>query len=357
MKIKKVLVCLLGCMAVLILCSCGRSSKQITIGFIYPGNVQDPGYTQIQDKARAAMVKKYNGAVQTINRESAETSEIQGIVKDMADAGASVIVSTDSDWDAQIAEAAKNYPNIMFLAYNGSAQAGNIKNDDAKLWQSWYLAGITAGAAAGEGSLGFLTQDLSPATLQAVNAYALGAKTMNDKVQVKLLAGNASMDEAAVTGYVGKLADAGCTVFAAALTDNTAIQAASARGMKVVGFYENGTDSMSDNYLTSPTIDPASFYISAVDEAMAGSLSNAVYTGDLSNEFVKLQEESGIVAPKAKEATAAAAKQIISGSLHVFGGEIKDSSGAVRVEKGQTLSDEALSTMDWTVENVTVISN
>jgi basic membrane lipoprotein Med (substrate-binding protein (PBP1-ABC) superfamily) len=48
----------------------------------------------------------------------------------------------------------------------------------------------------------------------------------------------------------------------------------------------------------------------------------------------------------------AAKEQIISGELHPFAGPVADNTGEVRVEEGQTMTDEALLSFDWLVEGV-----
>jgi basic membrane protein A len=44
--------------------------------------------------------------------------------------------------------------------------------------------------------------------------------------------------------------------------------------------------------------------------------------------------------------------QIVSGDLHPFTGPIVDQEGELRVEEGETMSDEALLSFDWLVEGV-----
>ncbi len=48
----------------------------------------------------------------------------------------------------------------------------------------------------------------------------------------------------------------------------------------------------------------------------------------------------------------AAKEQIISGELHPFTGPINDNTGELRVEEGQTMTDEELLAFDWLVEGV-----
>ena len=46
--------------------------------------------------------------------------------------------------------------------------------------------------------------------------------------------------------------------------------------------------------------------------------------------------------------------KIMDGSFDVFDGEIKDNTGAVRVEAGQRLTDAEITSIDWLVEGVVV---
>ena len=56
---------------------------------------------------------------------------------------------------------------------------------------------------------------------------------------------------------------------------------------------------------------------------------------------------------EAVEAAEKIRKGIIDGSHHSFTGPIKNQAGEEKVAAGETMSDEALLTMDWYVEGVT----
>ena len=47
-----------------------------------------------------------------------------------------------------------------------------------------------------------------------------------------------------------------------------------------------------------------------------------------------------------------ATEAIKSGQLNIFTGELKDQTGAVKVTAGTKMTDEALLSMDWFVDNV-----
>jgi len=74
--------------------------------------------------------------------------------------------------------------------------------------------------------------------------------------------------------------------------------------------------------------------------------------GCIEDEIVALDELTDLAPEGAKEAVEAAKESIINEEFHVFEGPIKDQSGEVKVEAGETLTDEEMLNMMWFVDGV-----
>jgi basic membrane protein A len=65
-----------------------------------------------------------------------------------------------------------------------------------------------------------------------------------------------------------------------------------------------------------------------------------------------LDDLTALAPGSAKAQVDKAAEAIKSGTLNIFTGELKDQTGTVRVSSGTKMTDDALLSMDWFVDNV-----
>jgi basic membrane protein A len=76
------------------------------------------------------------------------------------------------------------------------------------------------------------------------------------------------------------------------------------------------------------------------------------YWGGLEDGIVALDELTDLAPEGSKEAVDAAKESIINEEIHVFEGPIKDQSGEIKVEAGETLTDDEMLNIMWFVDGV-----
>ena len=94
------------------------------------------------------------------------------------------------------------------------------------------------------------------------------------------------------------------------------------------------------------------FYKQDVQSIIDGTWQPKSYWEGLKAGMVSLDTLTDNCVAGTKEAVDEATKKIESGELVIFSGELKDNTGAVRVEAGKSMTDAELQSFDWFVEGV-----
>jgi len=147
-------------------------------------------------------------------------------IKELVKAGCQVIIATSNDYLSLIEEVAAEeaYFSIVFMVYagNSATEAPQIKNTNnnimlfgADMFEAAYLSGIAAAMKAKEAkknTIGYVaTAEKTNAEVTAsVNAFALGAQSVNKKAEVKVSVVKDWTNEEAVDSAVKALEDAKC---------------------------------------------------------------------------------------------------------------------------------------------------
>jgi basic membrane protein A len=221
-----------------------------------------------------------------------------------------------------------------------------------RLYQSQYLSGIAAGLRTETNKIGYVVSFPLPEVVSQVNAFTLGARSVNPDAEVEVKWTNSWYDPPVETNAGLELVNTGADVVIAYLDTMSAQLAAAEKGAWVLGCSTSGASVAPERYLTAPIFNWADYYVPNVGSIVDGTWSGRFEFLGLDSGVVDVDELTDNNAPGAKEAVAEAKAAILDGSLDVFAGEIKDNGGTVRVAEGEALSDEDILTLDWFVEGV-----
>ncbi len=81
---------------------------------------------------------------------------------------------------------ARDYPSVRFESNAGFKTADNVGTYNARYYQARYLAGMLAAHASKAGVLAYIAPVPVPEVLQGINAYTLGARSVNPKITVRV---------------------------------------------------------------------------------------------------------------------------------------------------------------------------
>jgi basic membrane protein A and related proteins len=332
----------------------------ITVGIIYVGPRDDFGYNQAQAEA-AAELRKMPGIKLVEEENVPETQAVQKSMQGMiSQDGATLLFPTSFGYfdPHMLAVAAKN-PKVRFAHCGGLWSAGKHPVNTGSFFgyidEAQYLNGVIAGHMSKSRKLGFVAAKPIPQVLRNINAYTLGARSVDPTITTTVIfTGDWSMavKEAEATN---SLADQGADVFTMHVDGpKVVVETAAKRGRMVCGYHASQAKLAPAAYLTGAEWNWLTAYKQIVDAARTGKPHPNFVRGGLKEGFVKSSPYGSAVSEGARKNAEAVRAKMMAGAFDIFAGELKDNTGKVVIPKGKAFkqTDVELEGMNYLVEGV-----
>jgi basic membrane protein A len=325
--------------------------EQITVGFIYVGPIGDGGYTYAHDQGRLYLEENLN--VKTIYKESVpETQEVEQEIRNMIDQGATAIFATSFGFMDYVEKVSSEFPEIAFFHCSGYKSTDNMANYFGRMYEPRYLSGIVAGLKTETNKLGYVAAFPIPEVVRGINAFTLGAQSVNPDVEVEVVWTSTWYDPAKEKEAAISLLDKGADVIAQHQDTAGPQQAAEEKNAFSIGYNTDMKDMAPKAYMTAPIWNWGPYYVEQVQNVIDGTFEGHSYWGGTKDDVVKLAPLTENAPKGAQEAVDAAKAKILDESLVIFSGEIKGQDGEVKISEGTSLTDGEMLSIDWFVEGV-----
>ncbi len=338
--------------AVSMLSTTAMAADKLKVGFVYVGPVGDHGWSYQHDQGRQAVEAAHGDLVETFFVEKvAEGPDAERVIERMARKGAGVIFTTSFGYMDSTLKVAKKFPKIKFEHATGYKQSDNVASYSARFYEGRYIIGQIAAKESKSGVAGYIGSFPIPEVVRGINAFMLGAQSVNPDFKLKVVWVNSWFDP-------GKEADAAKVLIGQGVdvitqhTDSTApLQIAEQNGAKGFGQASDMASFAPKAQMTAIVDDWAPYYVARVKAVLdgtwkSGNTWDGIKPGMVSmTDYVNMADDTKVMA-KATEAA------ISSGAKHVFSGPIYNQAGELMVKEGATLDDGALAGMDWYVKGV-----
>ncbi|MEZ4866813.1 MAG: BMP family ABC transporter substrate-binding protein [Caldilineaceae bacterium] len=324
------------------------------IGAIHVGSISDHGYNQAHHDGLQQMIEQVPG-VRLIEVDNVpETEAVLPIIDDMVQQGAKIIFVQSFGYLPFAIQAAERYPDVIFLHPGGFELRDNLGTYWANNFEAMYLAGIAAGATTQSNQLGFITAFPIPNILASVNAFHLGARSVNPDVTTKLVIDESWVDPDKEQRATQALAAVGVDVVTMIVdSPTTVVQTAEALGIYVIGFHSDSLAELAPNsWLTGIAYTWGNYYTSVVQQIRAGQWHSSHVRGGIESDMLRLAAFGPAVSEETKTRILTARTDIIRSQLQIFKGPLVDNQGIERIAAGQIGGLELLDTTDWLVAGV-----
>lgn len=327
--------------------------EPLKVGFIYVGPVADAGWTFAHDLGRKAVEAKYGDKVKTTYIESVkEGPDAERVIRDLVAQGNKVIFATSFGFGDSMEKVAKDHPEVKFEHATGFKTAPNLRNYEGRFYEDAYLSGVLAGAMTKTNTIGFVGSFPIPEVLRNINAYTLGARSVNPKVKTKVVWISTWVDPPKEAEAAQSLINQGADVLLQN-TDSTAVlQTAEKNGKYAFGWDSDMSAFAPKAHLASNALNWGPYYVKAVGEVMDGTwkVENTKWgVKEGLTEFVKVNDS----VPAAAKAKVDEAKAfLVANPGAVFRGPIKDNTGKEVLAAGVTADDKWKGEVNFYVEGV-----
>jgi len=354
---KKFTIILILFLTVFTAFSCGKKEKktvdgkEVVMGFVYVGPIGDGGWTYAHEQGRK-FVEQETG-IRTIFKETVpEGAEVKDVIRSMIDQGATIIAATSFGYMDYVVEIAKEYPKVKFLHCSGYKMGENLSTYFGRIEQPRYLSGIVAGMKTKTNKIGYVAAFEIPEVIRGINAFTLGAKSVNPKIEVHVRWTHTWYDPAKEKEAAKALLAEKCDVIAQHQDTAGPQQAAEEKGVFSIGYNSDMSKMAPKAYMTAPVWNWGPYYANEVKKVLAGSWKSADYWEGMKADIVRLAPLTKNAPDGAEAKVNEIKKKILDGTFNVFSGPIKDQKGIVKVPAGSALSDKDQLSCDWFVEGV-----
>ena len=322
------------------------------VAYVYVGPVGDLGWSYAHDQGRQAMDEALDYVETTYSESVAEGPDAERVIRDYAEQGYDMIFATSFGYMDSVMAVAEEYPDVLFEHCTGYKTADNVSIYDGRGYQGWYLAGITAGRMTESNVLGYVAPYPIPEVVRNLNAFALGARSVNPDVELHPVWIFDWFNPPAEREAAQALLEVGADVIARESDSTEPDKLAEENGVYAIGYNAISQDVAPNAVLTAPIWHWEVYYEDTVENAYNEAWETHAYWGGLADGIMDLAPFGDMVPEDVRNEVNAAKAEIIAGDLHPFTGPIRDQEGEIRVEAGETMSDEALLSFDWLVEGV-----
>jgi basic membrane protein A and related proteins len=344
---------LLLCTGLLLLTTLPAAAATLTVGAIYVGTVNDYGYNRAMHDGLVAMKEAVPDITLLEAENVPETAEAERIMEGMVQQGAKLIFATSFGHQQSAFNLAKKHPDIVFEHAGGWMQAANFGNFFGATQAAWYPMGVAAGKMTKSNVLGFVVGVPIGYAIGNINAFALGARSVNPAVQVRVVVVGSWSDKAKEAAAANALIDQGADVVTMHVdSPATIIQVAENRGVYSIGFQSIEARALAPKgWLTGLGFTWGPFMTATAKSVMANAFKPAMVRQGLGEGMIAIAPFGNGV-PEATRALVTAAADMIAKGHNPFTGPITDNTGAVRIKEGEAWGGDKMGNFDWYVAGV-----
>ena len=326
----------------------------LAVTFLYQSPIGEVGWVAQHEAARKQLEKEFGSRITTQYVENVKVGPDGGrVMRDLIDKKTGLLVLASFGYMTEgLALAAEN-PKVNFVHASGYKQAANFGTYNARWYEGAYVAGVVAGKMTKSNSLGFVGAMPIPDVVSTINAFALGARSVNPAATVKVVWVNEWYNPGREREAAQTLVGQGVDVLGSAFQDAPAVvEYAESKGVWAIGMFSNVSRYAPKKLLTSITHDWTPYFRQVVTDTLAGTFKGAPYLASLKNKGVGLAPWNKDVPASVLELARHAEADIVAGNVRPFAGPLKDSTGKPRAASGSALSDQEIAGMNWFVEGI-----
>ncbi len=330
------------------------TAKTTKVGVLLSGPKSDRNYCQSHYEAIEAIKGELN--LDVVYRENVPGDCYNDIVSLIRDEGCQIVVGISYDFGEPMMKAAEKYPDVYFLHTAGTGHRNNLSTFFGRMYQARYLSGIVAGMKTKTGEIGYVAAFPISEVIRGINAFTLGVRSVRPDAVVHVRYCGSWVDDAPAGEACRGLLDRH-PIDVVAMHSNSIEpnREADARGIWSIGHNLDNADLFPDSYLTASVWTWNEYYKKQILNCLQGKFHGSHDWIDMEEGIVGLSEFSDQVDPRTKAMVQKANERLRSWEYDVFYGPIRDNTGRLRVDAGESMTDdEMLNGFDWYVEGVAV---
>lgn len=328
----------------------GGGGEATKVGFMYIGPPGDAGWTFSHDQGRKHLEE--HAAAETTFLDSVPEANSGPAIDQLVAQGNKVIFATSFGYGDTVIQKARQYPDVVFEHATGFQRAENVSTYFVQHWEPSYLLGLIAGRMTESNTLGYVGTFPIPEVIRDMNAFTMGARSVNPDVKVKIVFISTWFDPPKEKQAAKSLLDAGADVLFGISDSPSVLEEAEANGAYAATWNSDMKRFGPKAYLSSVVLNWGGYYVKRVEAVRDGTWKSHDYWGTLADGDVELAPYGDSVPQDVRAEVDEKLAGFKDGSFRPFMGPIRDQSGTVQIQEGEEISFEQWVAMNWLVEGI-----
>ncbi len=321
------------------------SAPKLKIAFIYEKTPGTSAWSYAHELGRLYLEQTFPDEVSTVRYENATKENVGALIDEAIEEGCNMILTTTPPFVKASVKAAIENPEVKILNCSLNTSHRYIRTYYSRMHEAKFLMGAVAGAMAENNRLTYIADYPIFGTIANINAFALGAKMINPRVQVYLeWSSKKEVDIAERIREVGSSCISG--------RDMVIPEEAS----RFFGLYHI-EDGHTRN-LAMPLCHWGKFYEQLIRIIMEGTWKYDDNSAKAINYWWGMS--AGVIDVVCSRYLPIGTKRLVellkntiaSGEFNPFSGMLYSQKGIVQDNPDRSLTPEEIMTMDWLAENV-----
>jgi basic membrane protein A and related proteins len=335
------------------------AASKLVVGALYVGPKDDFGWNQAHAEG-VAVLKKMPGISVIEEERVPETTEVEKSMESMIELDqAGLIFATSFGYWSHMLKVAGKFPKVQFLHAAPTVwkegMPSNAGSYNGYIDEAQYVSGIVAGHMSKSGKLGFVAAKPYPASLRNINAFTLGARSVNPQATTQVIFTGDWVLPVKEAESVNTLADQGIEVVTCHVdSPKVVVETAEKRGIYSSGYHMNQAPLAPKGYLTGAEWNWQKLYTDYVTWLEEGKSWPHMLRGGLKEGIVRNSPYGSAVTEEARKHADAAATEFRTAGFKIFKGPMITNDGRQIIAAGKEYADNDLwlESMDWLVEGV-----
>ena len=274
------------------------TAAPVKVGFIYIGPVSDHGWTYMHDQGRQKIEHTFNDQVETVYVENVKYGpDAERVMRQMAQTGVDIIFATSFGYMESMLKVAKEYPDVKFEHATGYKTAPNMSVYSSKFYQGRYIQGVIAGHMSKAGKAGYIASFPIPEVIRGINAFYLGATSVNPNFDIDVVWVNTWYDPAKEADAAKVLISQGADIITQHTDSPAALQiAAMHEGVMAFGQASDMIKFAPETQLTAIIDDWGPYYVERVQALIDGTWESKDTWGGMDTGMVAMASYSNMPA-------------------------------------------------------------
>ncbi|MEP2640828.1 BMP family ABC transporter substrate-binding protein [Roseobacter sp.] len=327
----------------------------LKMGVVLPSPAADVGWSHTLLEGINTVKAAYGDKLEvTVLENIAEGPDADRIANGLVAEGNSVLMLGSFGYQNGGIQIAKRNPDVSVIHASGYLTEPNFAPFTAKYWQGTYLMGMAAASLTKSKKLGCVGAFAIPELITSINAFTLGAQSVDPEIEVNVVWVNSWFDPAseqdAAKALIAQDVD---VIFSNAQDTPSVIAVAEEAGVYAFNLNSSMQAYAPTKYLGVVGTDWGPHFKRLVDGHVAGEFPGANYWLGMEDDTVYTADWNADIPADMMAQITARQSDILAGTFTVFKGPLVDQSGTERFADGVAMTDGEMLGMDWHVAGVT----